>query len=147
LLIKYLTKSKIQLVAHNFDKLIWDNKNLPNKTTEDEDIILVVREDLALLILKAIGLYLVFFAMLFFRLIVNSLNDYVWVSLYDTAMYTLAAVLTVIFLMVFHNYYLSLQVITSERIIDIDQTSLFRRETSSTVYDRIEDVTIRKELF
>jgi len=134
-------------VSHNFDKLIWDNKNLPNKTTEDEDIILVVREDLALLILKAIGLYLVFFVTLFFRLVVNSLNDYVWVSLYDTAMYTLAAVLTVIFLMIFHNYYLSLQVITSERIIDIDQTSLFRRETSSTVYEKIEDVTYKKRTF
>lgn len=134
-------------MAHNFDKLIWENKNLPNKTTEDEDIILVVREDLALLILKAIGLYLVFFAMLFFRLIVNSLNDYVWVSLYDTTMYTLAAVLTVIFLMIFHNYYLSLQVITSERIIDIDQTSLFRREVSSTVYEKIEDVTYKKRNF
>jgi hypothetical protein len=134
-------------VSHKFDKLIWENKNLPNKTTENEDIILVVREDLALLILKAIGLYLVFFAMLFFRLIVNSLNDYVWVSLYDTAMYTLAAVLTVVFLMIFHNYYLSLQIITSARVIDIDQVSLFRRENSSTTYEKIEDITYKKRNF
>jgi len=132
---------------HNFDKEIWGNKNLPNKTTEDEDIILVVREDLALLILKAIGLYLVFFILLFFRLVVSAANDYVWVSLYDTAMYTVATVLTIAFLMVFHNYYLSLQVVTSERIIDIDQPSLFRRETSSTVYDKIEDVTYKKRNF
>lgn len=128
----------------NHDNLIWDNKNFPNKTTEDEDIILLVREDIVVLIFRAVGLYLVFFILLLLRVFASGIGDIVWISLYDTVLFGIAIMLTVAFLVIFHNYYLSLQIITSERIIDIDQTNLFRREVSSTTIDKIEDVTHKK---
>jgi hypothetical protein len=129
------------------DTLIWENKNFPNKTTENEDIILLVREDIVIIILKAIGLYFIFFLLLLFRLIFSSFTDFIWLSAYDAFMYSAGLFLTLIFLMIFHNYYLSLQIITSERIIDVNQRSLFRREISSTAIAKIQDVTFKKVNF
>jgi len=128
----------------NHDHLIWDNKNFPNKTTEDEDIILLVREDIVVLIFRAVGLYLVFFILLLLRVFAAGIGEIFWISLYDTFLFGIGLLLTVGFLVIFHNYYLSLQIITSERIIDIDQTNLFRREVSSTTISKIEDVTHKK---
>jgi hypothetical protein len=132
-------------VSSNNDNLIWNNKNFPNKTTEDEDIILLVREDIVVLIFRAVGLYLLFFILLLLRVFASGFGDLIWISLYDTILFGVGAILTVAFLIIFHNYYLSLQIVTSERIIDIDQTNLFRREVSSTTIDKIEDVTHKKE--
>lgn len=41
------------------------------------------------------------------------------------------------------NYYLDVWVITSKKIIDIDQGGLFRRKESFLYLDKIQDVTIR----
>jgi hypothetical protein len=126
------------------DKKIWDNPNYPNKTTESENIILVVREDIAILIFKAIGLYAIFLVFLALRLLVGFAADTVFIYFFDFVMYTAAAMLTSVFIIMFHNYYLSLQIITSERIIDVDQLGLFRREVNSAVLENIEDVTHKK---
>lgn len=130
---------------NQLDHYIWNNPNFPNKTTEDEDIILLVREDLIVIVIKGILLYLLFFVMLILRAVVSGFADLLSISIFDTLLYSLGLLLSLIFLIIFHNYYLSLQIITSERIIDIDQTSLFRREVSSTPIGRIEDVTHRKK--
>jgi hypothetical protein len=128
----------------NQDSYIWDNPNYPNKTSQDEDIILLIREDIIILIFKAVGLYFIFFGLLFFRLIAISFSDRLWLYFFDFALYSIATMLTVQFLVMFHNYYLSLQIITNKRIIDIDQTGLFRREINSTSLDNIQDVTKKK---
>lgn len=126
------------------DNLIWNNPNFPNKTTEDEDVILLTREDIVILIFKGVGLYLFFFVLLLLRVFVSGFQDLIWISLYDSILFGSGSILTIAFLLIFHNYYLSLQIITSERIVDIDQTSLFRREVSSTTIEKIEDVTHKK---
>lgn len=126
------------------DSQIWNNPNYPNKTTQDEDIILLVREDISILIFKAIGLYGIFFVFLLLRLFVGYLEDTTMIYFFDFVMYLSASILTAVFIVVFHNYYLSLQIITNERIIDIDQRGLFSREVNSAVLENIEDVTHRK---
>jgi hypothetical protein len=126
------------------DSQIWNNPNYPNKTTQDEDIILLVREDISILIFKAIGLYAIFFVFLILRLFVGYVEDTTMIYFFDFVMYLSASILTAVFIVVFHNYYLSLQIITNERIIDIDQRGLFSREVNSAVLENIEDVTHRK---
>lgn len=131
-------------MSYNHDNLIWGNRNFPNRTTEDEDIILLIREDIIILIFRAVGLYLVFFILLLLRVFASGYANRSFITLYDTVLFGVGTMLTVAFLIVFHNYYLSLQIITSERVIDIDQLNLFRREVSSTTIAKIEDVTHRK---
>ena len=129
----------------DLDKFIWENPNFPNKASDDEDILLVIREDLILIIFRFLGLFSVFFFLLVFRVLAVGFSDYFTISFYDTVMYGIGAMLTVIFLIQFHNYYLSLQIITTDRIIDIDQTSLFNREVNSTPIQNIQDVTYIKK--
>ena len=58
---------------------------------------------------------------------------------------------TVIYLMIivatlfifWMDYYLDVWIITSERIIDIEQKSLFNREISEFMLDKVQDVTVK----
>lgn len=51
-------------------------------------------------------------------------------------------VLTVIFFVVFTNYYLDMLIVTSQRLIDIDQISLFARDVATAPLHNIEDIKI-----
>ena len=44
----------------------------------------------------------------------------------------------------FHDYYLSVQIVTSRRIIDITQNGLFTREMNELSYNTIEDVNYKR---
>jgi hypothetical protein len=70
-------------------------------------------------------LYAIFFVFLILRLFVGYVEDTTMIYFFDFVMYLSASILTAVFIVVFHNYYLSLQIITNERIIDIDQRGLF----------------------
>lgn len=132
------------MASSYLDDLIWNKKGFPKKINEDEDIVLIVRQDLIVLIINAVGLYLFFLLFVVIRLLILNLNSFFWISLYDAIMYSFGSILGIVFLLIFHNYYLSLQIVTNERIIDIDQTSLFFREVSATSLGKIEDVTFKK---
>ncbi|KKT56951.1 MAG: hypothetical protein UW81_C0012G0013 [Candidatus Giovannonibacteria bacterium GW2011_GWC2_44_9] len=54
--------------------------------------------------------------------------------------YLMAAVLVIFVFWI--DYYLDIWIITSERIIDIDQKGLFNREISEFMLERVQDVTI-----
>jgi membrane protein YdbS with pleckstrin-like domain len=41
------------------------------------------------------------------------------------------------------DYYLDMWIVTNERIIDIEQTGLFRREISEIPFSRVQDATIK----
>jgi membrane protein YdbS with pleckstrin-like domain len=43
---------------------------------------------------------------------------------------------------IFTQYYLDLWVITSERIVDVDQRGFFNRQVSSLLLNRVQDVTV-----
>lgn len=131
-------------MSRHLDNTIWTNPNYPNPISPDEDVILMVREDLAIIIYKAVGLYSIYFVLLLLRLFFEALSFSLWLNIYDFALNALGALLVAVFIIIFHNYYLSLQVITTERIIDIDQTGLFKREINSTYLDTIQDVTDKK---
>ena len=52
------------------------------------------------------------------------------------------AVLWTLFFVIWTNYYLDVWIITDERIVDIEQFSLFSRDISEFRMDRIQDITI-----
>jgi Bacterial PH domain len=131
----------------NFDELIWNKPGLPDKVKSDEDLVLVVREDLVIIVTKAIGLFLVFLTMLAARAILLGYLDKGGIALFDVFLFSINAILILIFSIIFHNYYLSIQIVTSERIIDVDQKGLFNREVNTLSIGNIEDVNYKKSGF
>jgi uncharacterized membrane protein YdbT with pleckstrin-like domain len=142
-----MSKNKKPIRAEqNYDDLVWSKNSFPKKIEEDEDIILIIREDIVLIIYKGLSLYLGFFGLLVVRVFLSNF-DSVWIFLYNSLMYGTATFLLVIFTVMFHNYYLSLQIITNKRIIDIDQKGLFRREVNSISLESIQNITHNKNSF
>lgn len=52
------------------------------------------------------------------------------------------AILWSLFFVIWTNYYLDVWIITDERIVDIEQFSLFSRDISEFRMDRIQDITV-----
>jgi hypothetical protein len=129
------------------DSKLWTNKNFPNKIREEEDIIFIVREDLILLFVKFLGFIFVFVLFWLGKSILVGYLENTILDLLDSIFYIVNIMLLTTFTLFFHNYYLSLQIVTSERIIDIDQKGLFVREVNELPIDNIEDVTYKQNGF
>ncbi len=128
----------------NLDQLIWEKDSFPRRINDTEDVILVCRQDLVILGFKFLFLLSLSIVLLIIRVIISgSISDIFWLSLYDTIMYSVNIILLVAFTLTFHNYYLSLQVVTSERVIDIDQRGIFSREVNEMSLEKIEDITYK----
>ena len=127
----------------HLDSAIWTNKFFPNPLDEREDILLVLREDIVMLVFQAISFVIFFlFATLARSILSRFLGNYS--SVLDIIYHTFNILLIAGFLMRFHDYYLSVQIITTERIIDVTQNGLFGREVNELSYDKIEDATHRQ---
>jgi hypothetical protein len=136
----------------NFDNddSIWSSPAFPQKTNPDEDIILLVRQDIAVLIIRLIATLFVFFFFLLIKvlaqLVIPAEGDIILKSI-DFLVGLGSFVLLLAFLRYFHNFYLSLQLVTTDRIIDIDQKGIFKREVNELAIGNIEDVTYKQNGF
>jgi hypothetical protein len=133
--------------SENLDNLIWNKPGLPDRVNSQEDLVLVVREDLVIIATKAVGLFLVFLLLLASRTILLGYLDKFGIAVFDLIFFGVNAMLILIFSIIFHNYYLSIQIVTSERIIDVDQRGLFNREVNTLSITNIEDVSYKKSGF
>jgi Bacterial PH domain len=129
------------------DSKLWSNRNFPNKIKDDEDIVFIVRKDLVFLLARVISFFLIFLFILTAKVILAGYLSDVALDAIDSVFYTVNIILLTSFTLYFHNYYLSLQIVTSERIIDIDQQGLFLREVNELPIDNIEDVTYKQNGF
>lgn len=125
----------------NQDTDIWEVGGLPKPIKPDEDIVFVVRQDISFLVFKLLQLILVVLAMLFIRVILIGYLDSFGIGLYDMFFFTFNAFLIVYFTLYFHNYYLSVQIVTNLRVIDIEQNGLFTRKANQLAVKNIENVT------
>jgi hypothetical protein len=133
----------------NFDNddSIWSSPAFPQKTNPDEDIILLVRQDIAVLIIRLLATLFVFFFLLVIKFIATLVikNDgEIILKFIDFFVGLGSFILLLAFLRYFHNFYLSLQLVTTDRIIDIDQKGIFRREVNELAINNIEDVTYKQ---
>lgn len=133
--------------SENLDNLIWNKPGLPDRVNSQEDLVLVVREDLVIIATKAVGLFLVFLLLLASRTLLLGFLDKFGIAVFDLIFFGVNAMLILIFSIIFHNYYLSIQIVTSERIIDVDQRGLFNREVNTLSITNIEDVSYKKSGF
>lgn len=118
---------------------------LPNKI-KDEEIVKVIRRDFFVLFLKIMFfVLLLLLPLIFFSLVIFFENDFMTQALsapllvLGTSAYYLFAWL--FFFFSFIDYYLDIWIITSERIIDIQQKGFFSRVISEQKLFRIQDVT------
>jgi uncharacterized membrane protein YdbT with pleckstrin-like domain len=126
------------------DQYIWDSKAFPQKSNPNEDIILMVRQDIVILVLRFIGAFLLL-AFLFLVRIALSLNGFRLADNFaNWFLITFTLVFFLNFINFFHNYYLSLQLVTTDRIIDINQTGIFQREVNELSIGNIQDVTYKQ---
>lgn len=130
-----------------YDNHLWNNNNFPNKVNDEEDIIMVVRQDIIILYTRLLALFVIGFLLLIVRYVLLMTVDKLFVSLFDVIFYSILLVLLTHFTLVFHKYYLSVEIVTTDRIIDIDQKSLFQREVNELPIENIEDVTYRQNGF
>lgn len=129
------------------DQFIWNSEAFPQKSNPEEDIILIVRQDVAVLILRFISIAIIF---LFF-LLVKFLAQFVIPSNLDFILkmidfcVSLASIGLLLYLIRYvHNFYLSLQLVTTDRVIDIDQKGIFKREVNEMAISNIQDVTYKQ---
>jgi hypothetical protein len=119
--------------------------HLPNKL-DGEKIIRIMRRDLFILFKKIIGfLFLIILPLLFFYFIILSQPElmrgevsYPVIILCTSAYYLF---IWLFFFFSFIDYYLDVWIITSERIINIEQKGFFSRVISEQKLFRIQDVT------
>jgi Bacterial PH domain len=127
------------------DSLIWNKKALPNRISSEEDIVLVVRTDVVIIAFKAFTYILGFLFLLAFKILLASFVTQEYVNqLYSLAFYTIILLMVISFAYYFHNYFLSIQIVTDKRLIDIDQRGLFQREVNELSIDKVEDVSYKQ---
>lgn len=120
-------------------------RHLPNKLP-NENIVKVVRRDLFILVQKVFLIFLlVVLPLVFFYLFVYSNQAFVS-SPFGYALSALALSIYYLFVWLFAffsfiDYYLDIWVITSERIVDVEQRGFFSRVISEHKLSRIQDVT------
>ena len=112
----------------NQDDLVWAKSCFPNKIDPDEDLILLVRQDISVLILYCLKFFVIFLVLLVIQIILMGANQPLFLAIFDTVFFSVNCLMIIIFAVFFHDYYLSLQIVTSRRIIDIDQKGLFNRQ-------------------
>lgn len=118
---------------------------LPNQQP-DEKIVRIIRRDFFILV-KSIVLFLSLniLPLIFFFLLLNQfptllVGEVSWpVILLCTSVYYLY--MWLFFFFAFINYYLDTWIITTERIIDINQKGLFSRVISEQRLEKVQDVT------
>jgi hypothetical protein len=128
------------------DKLIWKNKHFPDPVESKEDIILVLRQDLVIIVFQILPYLLIFLVFTLLRAVIyRFIAGFNLVpQILDIFYYSFNIVLLLNFFMKFHNYLLSVQIITNRRIIDVTQKGLFSRETNELGFDNIEDGTVKQ---
>jgi len=134
----------MKISLNNQDNLVWSKGCFPNKVAVDEDLVLVVRQDLSVLMLYCLKLFFIFFVLLIIQIILIGQNQILLLAIYDTVFFCVNCLMIVAFALFFHDFYLSLQIVTSKRIIDVDQKGLFNRQTEQMPISNIQDVAFKQ---
>jgi len=119
------------------------------KLDKNEKVVLEVRKHWFILFART--LFLVFFILLPAILLIGvKMSDisefitisgepiYIWIAL--TSVWLLFV--WIIFFVIWTDYYLDILIVTSKKVIDIEQKGLFHREVSTFHLNRIQDITI-----
>lgn len=124
---------------------VWEMLSFVSKVNSNEVVYMVTRRHIVLILLKSMTYFAVFLVLYVMRTFMQSvIDDSLTIALFDTIMYGVGLTLILAFMVSFHNYFLSVQVVTNERIIDVDQVGLFRREVNEITINNIQNVNYKQ---
>lgn len=116
----------------------------------DETIILKLRKHWMILVRDTIGTVLLSFLPFLLIAIVQILapqyflfSNYLSFMSFATTLWLL--IIWMALAVIWTDYYLDLWIVTTSRVISIDQVSLFNRSVTSLSLDRIQEVTVKEE--
>ncbi len=112
----------------------------------NEKIVLLLRRHPLVLIMNTLLLFIgIIFASVFYillPLIASTFAEEPWRSLWDLFAVMTMMFIWIAFFIVFIDYYLDVWIVTTERIVDIEQKGLFRREVAGLTLTKIQDVSM-----
>jgi uncharacterized membrane protein YdbT with pleckstrin-like domain len=125
--------------------LSWSDIKNVKPLHEDEQIVLVTREHWIIPFLRILAYTLVIIFIWVIGWILDAtVREPIVTELYHLLSSLLGAFLLLLFVIYFHNYYLSMQLVTTERIIDVDQKGLFHVEMNDAFLENIEAVNLKQ---
>lgn len=116
------------------------------KLAENEKIIMVVRKHW-FVVMQTILSFVALIAvppivLTFLPLVTANLNQDLLVPLINLILSSYIMLLTLLLFLFWMDYYLDMWIVTSKRIIDVEQRGLFSREISEIPLSSVQDVTI-----
>jgi Bacterial PH domain len=128
---------------------IWKFKNFPNPTDENEQILVILRQDESMLqrhITKDFFIILFLFVLkLILQNYANLEENTAWFYFVNMSFYFLVCSLLLKFAFFCHTYFLSFWTITNNRIIDYKQNNFFQADIHSIWYKNINKTEIINE--
>lgn len=130
------------------NQVTWKDLNYIKPLNEDEEIILVTREHWIIPAIKVFLNGFIIFILLVVTWILNTfVKSQIAIELANILVYTIICWQIIFLAIYFHNYYLSAQIITNERIIDVDQKGLFKKETNDAFFENVEGINMKQNTF
>lgn len=131
--------------------IVWFIFYAPTRAVEhmislrpNEKILIVLHRHWIVVVAKiATIVFLFLFSLMVIPVLISM--DFFTGALIGPTLFFFVIYLMLIILMIFIiwiNYYLDSWIITTDRVIDIEQKSLFYREVSEFMLDRVEDITV-----
>ncbi|MEK7122094.1 MAG: PH domain-containing protein [Patescibacteria group bacterium] len=107
----------------------------------EEKIILSIHRHWLVIAVKMTAIaIMLFIAVVFLIVAIGYLQEYLMLAIFILTVYILIVLLVAFIFWV--DFYLDLWIVTNERIIDIEQKGLFRREISEFMLSRVQDVSV-----
>lgn len=123
----------------------WNDLKYIKPINTSEEIILVTREHWIVPAVKLfVNGFVVFLLLLLSWVLNTAVESKIIIELFNILIYTIICWQIIMLTIYFHNYYLSCQIITNERIIDVDQKGLFKKETNDSFFENVEGVNMKQ---
>jgi hypothetical protein len=137
-----LIPNKIQSIINMLHENIWDYKKFPNPVHQGEKIILVVRQDEAVIVRQMTSGFFVLIFIFFGKLVLQNYSNLdengAWFYFINMSFYLIVCAWLLWFAFWCHNYFLSFWTLTNHRIIQFQQNSFFQADVSSIWYKNIQ---------
>jgi hypothetical protein len=128
--------------------LTWPQIHFIKPLHDKEEIKLVTRSHIIIFLARVFGLAIVLIALFSIGAIAQNQEFFTtYKDIYWSLTWFITSIIIILFSLTYHNYFLSFQVMTNERIIDVDQAGLFKFSTNDTFLDRIEDLNFKQANF
>lgn len=101
-----------------------------------EEVVFVTRQFPLIIIVKLVTYFATILALLCLDWFLFKGTNY----LYSLSIYSVAFFNMLFALVSYHNYYLSMQVVTTKRILDVDQVNLFNRQINEVALEKAQNI-------